>query len=82
MLEKYYFFKFLRSYLYGREQRFTIENFCSTSKGVLSGAPQGSLLGPILFVLVISDLPQGIDPSINLALHADDNKFGEKLGIF
>ena len=45
--------KFVQNYLQGREQSVVIENCVSTSKPVLSGVPQGSILGPILFVLFI-----------------------------
>ena len=37
-----------------------------------SGIPEGSVLGPILFVLYINDLPDGI--SSNISLFADDTK--------
>ena len=71
--------KFLVNYLGGRQQCVIIENVKSSSKNVLSGVPQGSILGPILFILFINDMAEGIDCNTNLILYADDTKMWRKI---
>ena len=66
--------KFLMNYLGEREQSVVLDGIKSSSKPILSGVPQGSILGPILFVLLINDLSQGISEDTHLALYADDTK--------
>ena len=60
--------KFLMNYLGRIEQSVVLDGINSSSRPVLSGVPQGSILGPILFVLFINDLPQG------MIIYADDTK--------
>ena len=66
--------KFIKGYLCGREQQVVLGNSISSRKHVLSGVPQGSILGPILFVLFINDITQGLSTGTEIALYADDTK--------
>ena len=62
-----------RSYVEGRRQRVTVLGANSADKPVTSGVPQGSILGPILFLLYVNDLPDVVQHS-NIACFADDTK--------
>ena len=62
----------IRSFLKGRTQKVTINDKDSSWKEVDSGIPQGSVLGPILFVIYINDLPELV--SSKVYLFADDTK--------
>ena len=64
--------KLLYSYLKGRQQCVKINNVHSDFKEIISGVPQGSILGPILFNLSINDLFFFIQTS-TVHNFADDN---------
>ena len=66
--------KLFTEYLRSRKQRVILDNVISESVDVLSGVPQGSILGPLLFVLFINDIYANIDNDSNIALFADDTK--------
>ena len=71
--------KFFKSYLTNRSQRVVLDNCTSDVVAVLSGVPQGSILGPLLFVLFINDIFFNIDENSSIGLYADDTKLWRKI---
>ena len=67
----------IKEYLNGRTQRTIVDGVLSESCKIKSGVPQGSVLGPLLFIIYIEDLLKTIKsqcPSIHVFGFADDVK--------
>jgi len=62
----------LRDFLSGRRQQVAINNSKSSIGSVTSGVPQGSVLGPILFIIYVNELPSLIKS--HMKMFADDAK--------
>ena len=66
----------IEQWLTDRRQRVVVDGEVSSWKSVLSGVPQGSVLGPILFLVYINDLEEGVTG--NILKFADDTKLFTK----
>jgi hypothetical protein len=60
----------IKSFLNNRTQAVALENTISDNVDVASGVPQGSVLGPVLFLIYINDITYNI--TSNIRLFADD----------
>jgi hypothetical protein len=67
----------IRSFLLDRKQTVVLDGWSSEPADVTSGVPQGSVLGPILFLIYINDLPDKIKSKCRL--FADDSLLYRKI---
>jgi hypothetical protein len=69
----------IKGFLFNRKQQVKINGSYSKWSPVISGIPQGSILGPLLFIIYINDLPEIIEKFANMALFADDAKISKHI---
>ena len=63
----------IKAFLTDRDQRVNVKGTLSQSKRVISGVPQGSILGPLLFVVFLNDVSEVIN-GVCVKMYADDVK--------
>ena len=78
LLQKLYYYvlrgialKWFESYLASRHQSVATNGYTSNPGEVICGAPQGSVLGPLLFIIYTNDLPN-VSEHLSIFLLADD----------
>ena len=61
------------SFLIGRKQCVVVDGKASTPTDVLSGVPQGTVLGPLFFLVYINDISKNLTVGTKIRLFADDS---------
>lgn len=68
--------EFFESYLRNRVQYCNINGSVSGFRKISCGVPQGSILGPLLFLIYMNDLPDAVD-NVNITMFADDTSLSK-----
>ena len=71
------FLRLLENYLDNQKQRVTLDGQYSSWKIILSGVPQGSVLVPLLFLIYINDLQNGLNSICKIFV--DDTSISSKV---
>lgn len=72
--------RWFKSYISNRTQKVVIKGFESQCVNISSGVPQGSILGPLLFILFINDIDKCFEYS-KFLLYADDLKIYKIINV-
>ncbi len=65
----------IKRYLTNRKQIVTYDNQISERLSITCGVPQGSILGPLLFLLYVNDLPNVSEKPFSILFADDTNVF-------
>ena len=68
----------IHDFLSGRKQQVVVDGTLSEKSSVISGVPQGSVLGPLLFLILISDINKKVEHS-HVSSFADDTRVLKKI---
>ena len=68
-------FEWFHSYLSDRTQQVAVSNKLSESKSIECGIPQGSILGPLLFLIYVNDFPSALSAGKSIMFADDTNIF-------
>ena len=71
--------RLIHDFLTERKQLVSMDGAMSDPAPVLSGVPQGTVLGPLLFLIYINDLPEYVSEGTSVRLFADDSAMYRKI---
>ena len=64
--------KFMQNYMSNRVQRTTVNGHISSPAKVSYGTAQGSILGPLIFILYVNDVFKSLNTDVSIYMYADD----------
>jgi len=70
----------IKSFLTDRSQEVVINGNHSVNSKIIRGVPQGTVLGPVLFIIFINDLEQQVQHS-NIRFFADDTRISKQISL-
>ncbi len=70
--------QWFQSYLMDRKQYVKFNNVCSNMEKIVCGVPQGSVLGPLLFLIYVNDLPNSLKALKSILFGDDTSVYASK----